>query len=248
MDLARTARAHDSRMARGDVAHVRNEPVVREQRVHPPHQAVACDLGDDGRRGDRGAAFVAVDDGCVYGRGGAEPEAVDETRLGRRGQLPEDRPEPGEVAAVEPGAVDLVMRDDAECNTLGAADDRAEKLLPLLGSNLLRVVEERQRADTVVAEPVVVEQDTGDDQRPCEGSPTGLVGAGDEPGAEPAVEAKKPLSRSLLLLLAQRPLRLRPQLRRQVQRTLIRVRARRRRRQTRRPARQAPPRVHRVSR
>ena len=53
-------------MSRRDVADVRREAVVREQRIHAPHQPVTSHLGDDRRGGDRGALLVAVDDGVFF--------------------------------------------------------------------------------------------------------------------------------------------------------------------------------------
>ena len=81
---ARTAFAHDGGVRRRDVADVLCEPVRRIERIEPAHQPVACHLRDDRRRRDRRALRVAVDDGGVLGRGRPEPEAVDETGLGRR--------------------------------------------------------------------------------------------------------------------------------------------------------------------
>src|SRR5207248_10376370 len=46
VEAGRSSLPHDPRMARCDVAHVRGEAVVREERVHSVHQAVARDLGD----------------------------------------------------------------------------------------------------------------------------------------------------------------------------------------------------------
>lgn len=41
-----------------------------------------------------------------------------------------------------------------------------------------------------VGKRLVVEQDGGGDQRPRQAAPTGLVGAGDEPAAEAAIEGE----------------------------------------------------------
>ena len=72
------------RSGRRDVADVRREAVVRKDRVHPAHDAVAGDLGDDRGGGDRGALLVPVDHSLMLGRGRPEPEAVDEAGFGRR--------------------------------------------------------------------------------------------------------------------------------------------------------------------
>ena len=49
-------------------------------------------------------------------RGRAEPEAVDETCVGRRMEVGQDRAQRGEVRAVEARAVDLGGRDDANAD------------------------------------------------------------------------------------------------------------------------------------
>ena len=68
MDVGRPARADGRRVTRRDVADVRREAVVRKQRVHPAHRAVADDLGDDRRGCDRRALRVAVDERPMVGR------------------------------------------------------------------------------------------------------------------------------------------------------------------------------------
>ena len=97
MDLGGPPLADDRRVAGRDVADVRGETVLRIERSQPPHRPVADDLGDDGRSRNRRALLVAVDDRSMLGRGRPEPEAVDETDLGGRRELPEDRPHRGEV-------------------------------------------------------------------------------------------------------------------------------------------------------
>ncbi len=195
MDLAGPALTHDRGVPGCDVADVRDEAVVREERIEPPHEAVAGDLGDDRGGRDRGALLVSVDDCRVVGRGRPEPEAVDETRLGRRRQLPEHGAEPGQVAAMQAGAVDLAVRDHTDGYYLRAGDHRPEELLAPLGCELLRVVQECERTDSMVAQLRVVEQDARDDERAGERAPAGLVSAGDETSAEPPVEAQQPLPR-----------------------------------------------------
>src|SRR5437868_3640680 len=53
VDLARADGAHDRRVAGRDVADMRREAVLREERVEPAHRAVAHDLRDDRRGRDR---------------------------------------------------------------------------------------------------------------------------------------------------------------------------------------------------
>ena len=84
--------------------------------------------------------------------------------------------------------VDHAGREDVHRDALGAGENGAVELLAGLGPDLLRIVQERQRAHAVVAEAPVVEQHAGDDQRPCQRPAARLVGAGDEPAAERAVE------------------------------------------------------------
>jgi hypothetical protein len=141
---------------------------VREERVEAPHQSVAGDLRDHGGGRDRRALLVAVDDCRVRWRGRAEPEAVDEARLGGRRQRGQHRAQAVEVAAVQPAPVDLAGRDEPDGDPVGARDDRPEQLLAPLGRELLRVVQERKRADAMVAERPVVEEDARDDERPCQ--------------------------------------------------------------------------------
>ena len=63
--------------------------------------------------------------------------------------------------------------------------------------DLLRVVQQRQRTHPVALQELVVEQHAGDDERPGERAASGLVGACDEPGAEPAVVLEEALAGSL---------------------------------------------------
>jgi hypothetical protein len=101
----------------------------------------------------------------------------------------EHRTQSGEVRDVEAVPVDLAVRDDAHRDSFGAADDGAEELLPPLRGALLRVVEESERADAVIAQRAVVEEDAGDDERACERPASRLVGPGDEPRAKASIEA-----------------------------------------------------------
>ena len=94
---------------------------------------------------------------------------------------------------MEPVAIDLRGRDDADGDALGDGDNGAEELLTACLGALLRVVQERERPHAVVAQAAVVEQDAGDDERPRERPPSGLVRARHEARAEPPVETEKPL-------------------------------------------------------
>jgi hypothetical protein len=66
---------------------------------------------------------------------------------------------------VQPHAIDLPRGHDLHRDPRRAVQDRAEQLLPVLGRDLLRVVQLRKRTNAMVAQRVVVEQDAGDDER-----------------------------------------------------------------------------------
>jgi hypothetical protein len=69
---------------------------------------------------------------------------------------------------VQPHAVDLTRRHDLHGNACRTRQHSPEQLLPILGRDLLRVVQLRERANAMVSQRVVVEQDACDDERPCE--------------------------------------------------------------------------------
>ena len=198
MDLAGPSLAHDLRVRRRDVADVRREAVARIHRVRGAHVAVARHLGDDRGGGDRGALRVAVDDRPMLRCGRAQLEAVDQRDVGGL-TGPERRPQPLQVAAVQPVAVDHRGRVDVDRDSLGARENRVVQLVAHCFADLLRVVQERERADAVVAQAVVVEQHARDDERPGERPAAGLVRTRDQPAAEVAVVAEQPLSGALLL-------------------------------------------------
>ena len=97
---------------------------------------------------------------------------------------------------METVAIDGAGRDDADGDARRAASHRTEELLALRGIDLLRVVQERERADGMVAKTLVVEQHTGRDERPGQASPAGLVRAGHEAHAEAAVEGEELAART----------------------------------------------------
>ena len=192
---ARPVGEHRARVLRRDVADVGGEPVAGIHGVQAPHQAVAGDLGDDGGGRDRRALRVAVDDRDVRRRERAEPEAVDEARHARPVQLGEDGAEPPEVRPVEPLAVDLGRRDHADGDPRRRGQDRVVQPLALVGIDLLRVVESRERPDPTVAQRRVVEEDAGDDQRAGERAAPRLVRTCDEARLEAPVEPEQALTR-----------------------------------------------------
>src|SRR4051794_18869712 len=87
--------------------------------------------------------------------------------------------------------VDLPVRDHADDDLLGARDHGAEQRLPALGRDLLRVVQQRERAHLVVAQAAVVEQHAGHDEWPRQTAATRLVRPGHEACAELAVEPQE---------------------------------------------------------
>ena len=95
---------------------------------------------------------------------------------------------------MEAAPIDLVRREHANDDSLGAADDRAVELVAPVGRHLLRVVQERERPDAVVAQARVVEQHSGDDERTGERAAAGLVRSRDEARPEPAVEPEQLLA------------------------------------------------------
>jgi hypothetical protein len=84
--------------------------------------------------------------------------------------------------------VDLTRRDRTHGNPLRTADDGPKQRLPRRAGQLLRIVEQRERADTVVTQAGVIEQDSRDDERSRERASTRLVRPCDEPRAEATIK------------------------------------------------------------
>jgi len=179
---------------RGDVPDGRDEAVVRVDGIESPHDTVAHDLRDDRRGGDRGAASVAVDDSTVRGRRRPESEAVDQTGVGWRVQIPEDGTKPSEVRAMEPDAVDRAGRHDPHADSRRARADGFEEHLALLDRHLLRVVQQRERPYARAAQRLVVEEHAGNDERPSERSASRLVCTRNEAHTELAIESEEALA------------------------------------------------------
>ena len=126
----------------------------------------------------------------------AEPEAVDEARLGARREVGEDVAQPREVRAVEAVAVDVAGGDDAHRDLRrrrrappGAAPRAAR------GSTCFESFSSASGRVRWPLERLVVEQDAGDDERARQRASPRLVRARDEADAEPAVVAEQALSR-----------------------------------------------------
>src|SRR5581483_3839946 len=115
----------------------------------------------------------------------------DEADLGRRAEVGEDLAKPAQVRAVQPVAVDLRVRHHPHRDPGGAAEHGAEELFAPRRVELLRVVQDGERTDAVVAEALVVEQDARHDEGPGERAASGLVGSGDVARAKRAVEAEE---------------------------------------------------------
>ena len=74
-------------------------------------------------------------------------------------------PQAREVRPVQPLAVDLRVRDHLHRDLLGRSQNRAEQRLPLLGADLLGIVQLRERPNAMVAQRFVVEENACDDER-----------------------------------------------------------------------------------
>ncbi len=158
---------------------------MREDGVESAHRSVAHDLRDDRRGCDRGTSLVAIDDRLVLRRERTEAKPVDEARLGRRCESGQRLPEAAEVRTVQPVAVDRRRRDHADRDPLGAARNRSEQRLTTLVRDLLRVVQEPERPDGVVAQLLVVEEHARHDERPRKAAASRLVRTRDETNPEP---------------------------------------------------------------
>ena len=94
---------------------------------------------------------------------------------------------------MQPVAVDVARRDHAHGDALGAREHRAVEILALGSEHCFESFRYVERPHAVVLQARVVEEHARDDERPRERAAPGLVGAGDEPCAEPAVELQEAL-------------------------------------------------------
>ena len=97
---------------------------------------------------------------------------------------------------MQPVAVDDGRRDDPDCNPLRAPGDGPEERFALIVRQLLRVVQQRERPDAVIAQAHVVEENGRRHERPGEASTPRLVRSCDEAHAEPAVEGEQLAARA----------------------------------------------------
>ena len=177
-----------------DVADVRDEAVARIERVEASHHAIPDDLRHDRRRGDRRASRVTVDERSMRRRGCAETEPVDETGVCRRMEISKNGSKRCQIRAVKARTIDLSSGNRANADLRRAADDRMKELLPLFVADLLGVVQSRQRPDLRTAECLVVEQHSGDHERPRERATTRLIRACDVANTEAAIVCEEPLA------------------------------------------------------
>ena len=110
---------------------------------------------------------------------------------------------------MQPAVVDAAhrARDDDDAPRAGEharVERLARRVVVLLG-----VVERAERAQLARRQRVVVEQHRGGDERPGEAAAPGLVGAGDEPHAERAVEGEQAVAARAPPRPVRRPLRVR---------------------------------------
>ena len=132
----------------------------------------------------------------MLGRERAEPKAVNEAGFGGRAERGERFAQAAEIRAVQAVAVDDCRRNHPHRDAGRARGDGPEELLPPRRIDLLRVIEETERANAVVAQALVVEQHAGRDERPGEAAAPGLVRARHEADAESAVEGEELAARA----------------------------------------------------
>ena len=192
----RDALAFDRLAVRGRrVADVLGEAPAGVLAVGVAHEAVARDLGDDRGGGDRRARRVAVDDRALLAAEVRHREAVEQAQhlaadaVGDAARRVAQRREVGLVQAARVDAAHAARDDDDPRG--GAHHERVERLARLDGV-LLGVVERAEQAQLARGQRLVVEQHPGRHQRPGQAAATGLVGAGDQPEAEAAVEGEQP--------------------------------------------------------
>jgi hypothetical protein len=87
--------------------------------------------------------------------------------------------------------VDHAWRDDADRDPRRTACNRTKKSLALGGRHLLGVVQKPERADTMVAQAFIVEEDRRGDERARETPSTRLVGAREKADPDASVEGEE---------------------------------------------------------
>jgi hypothetical protein len=140
--------------------------------------------------------LVAVHDRLVLRRERAEAEAVHEARFSRRAKIGECLAQTAKVRAMEAVPVDHARRNDPDRDSGRAPGDGAKESLSRVRRDLLRVVQEPERTDAVVAQAFIVEEDGRSDERAGKTSSTCLVGAGEKADPEAPIEGEKFPSRT----------------------------------------------------
>ncbi len=151
MEVRRAEHTNRTRVRGRYVTDVRDEPVARVESVEAAHHSIPDDLRHDRGGGDGGASSVALDERAMRRCGWPETEAVDEACVCRRMKIGEHCSKRSQIRAMKTGAVDLGSGDHANADLRRAADDRVEELLALIVTDLLRVVQRRQRPDAGAA-------------------------------------------------------------------------------------------------
>jgi hypothetical protein len=121
----------------------------------------------------------------------AQAEAVAEADRAGHGDSLEAARQRVEVGVVQAAGVDPAHAADRHRHPRHRPDHARVELLTLLGAALFGVVEHAERPAVAHRQPLVVDQHPGGDQRPRERAAPGLIGAGDEPRAQLAVELEQ---------------------------------------------------------
>jgi len=176
MQVGRAEGAHSPRVRRRDVPDVRDEAVPRVESVEATHDPISHDLGHDRGGRNRCAASVPVHDRLVRRCRRPESKSVDEAGVCRGVEIPENGAQSREVQAVQPRSVDLARGHDPDAHAGRSRQHGLEENLAVLSRHLLGVVQCRERSNPRAPQQVVVEEHTGDDERPCERAAAGFVG------------------------------------------------------------------------
>ena len=95
---------------------------------------------------------------------------------------------------MQPGAVDLARRHDPDAHAGRGRQHGLEENFAALWRHLLGVVQCRQRSNPRAPQQVVVEEHTGDDERPCKRPTSGFIGPGYEADTETSIKPEEALA------------------------------------------------------
>jgi hypothetical protein len=95
---------------------------------------------------------------------------------------------------VETRPVDLARGHDPDAHAGRGSQHGLEENLAVLSRHLLGVVQCRERSNPRAPQQVVVEEHTGDDERPCERAAAGFVGPCYIADAEAPIEPEETLA------------------------------------------------------